>query len=419
MRNSIGCIIIFLVLAAQAKAQTNNLTGSPYSFFGLGLASNSNIGITNAMGNGGYALSGDGFINNNNPASYGSLGERNFLFDFGFLAEISDISTNSTSENRIAGSFSNVAFAASMTPNSAFGISLNPFSDVGYAVIGVESNIEGSFDTFSSNVFGSGGLNDLRLSLGSEWFGKLRTGAYLSYLFGVIEEREIIDASQDLPNESTLIVQERNFYNGLRVGFGLQYDLLPKLTLAAGAELNTSLSGTQDRTVEKTLDFTPSVVENTADVTLEDFELPAQLNAGLYFRPNNGLGLTLDFSKRFWDITEQEDNIGDFVDEESYSIGLHYAADPSSYQYRKRIQYRLGWNYRSGNLEVNANRIDQYGFSFGIGLPMGLRSASTLNITYRYGQRGAAEGVLVEERLHTLTVNFSLRDLWFGKRKIN
>jgi hypothetical protein len=42
-----------------------------------------------------------------------------------------------------------------------------------------------------------------------------------------------------------------------------------------------------------------------------------------------------------------------------------------------------------------------------------------LNFGYSYGQKGQVSNGLIKENYHTLTLNFSLEDLWFVKKKIN
>ena len=156
-------LITIATLPVGIFSQTNNLTGSPYSLFGLGVSTNSNIGINSSIGKGGYALEGNNFINNYNPAAFAVLAEKNFIFDVGILAEISTVASKNNEERRLAGNLSSVAIASSISKKSGFGLTLDPYSDVGYAVIGIESNIEGSFDNFSSSIFGSGGINNLKL----------------------------------------------------------------------------------------------------------------------------------------------------------------------------------------------------------------------------------------------------------------
>ncbi|WP_422082219.1 hypothetical protein [Ulvibacterium sp.] len=400
-------------------AQTNNLTGSPYSFFGLGVSTNSNIGKNSALGRGGYALSSDFLINHLNPAALGALGEKSFLFDFGFLTEFSTVANRNTEERRVAGNFSNLAIASSITPKSAFGLSVVPYSDVGYSLIGIDSNVEGSSDRFISNVFGTGSLNDLRLSYGSSLTDNLRAGAYVSYLFGAISERESVTALSGFINESTLTVSEENKYNGFRFGLGLQYAMLPNLTLGWSLNLPTTLSGTRDRLVDKTLDFIPTPVENETGLDVAAFDLPLEVGTGILFSPINAIHINLDYTLKLWNATDQRDNVGEFVDQNIYGIGIEYLKEDRSFNYLDRIRIRAGFNYDSGYLNINGNVIDAYSITAGLGIPLGARAQSMLNIGFSSSSRGSTQGILVEERLNTININLSLKDIWFLKRKIN
>ena len=74
--------------------------------------------------------------------------------------------------------------------NLGAGISLVPYSDVGYSILGVSTNVEGSNEIFESSITGLGGLNDMRLNLGYALGTKLRIGLSTSFLFGSIDENE-------------------------------------------------------------------------------------------------------------------------------------------------------------------------------------------------------------------------------------
>ncbi|GAB5475089.1 MAG: membrane protein [Maribacter sp.] len=402
-----------------AKSQLNNLTGSPYSLFGIGVSTNSNIGKNSALGKLGYALGSDFLINNANPASYGGLGEHAFLFDFGFLAELSSISDRSNDEARLASNFSNFAIASSITPRSSFGLSLVPYTNVGYSLLGIESNIEGSLDRFTSNLFGSGALNDFRFSYGNLVTEQLRLGVNFSYLFGLITESEIVNVRSGLMTTSTLNVQEQSNYNGFRMGLGLQYDIHPKLSLGWTVNLPTVLSGKQDRTVGKTLDGSRAPVENETDLDISSFSLPMEVGTGILLKANKKLNLNLDYSIRLWNATDQEDNVGEFTDQYVFGFGAEYIADDTSYKYWQRINLRAGFNYDTGYLKVSDNNIGSYGITAGIGFPLGLNSKSMVNIGFAQTNRGSTEGILVEERVNTVNINVSLKDFWFFKRKIN
>lgn len=405
--------IIIVLFPLMVVSQTSNLTGSPYSLFGLGVRTNSNIGKNSALGRGGYALEGKDFINNYNPAAFAAISEKNFMFDIGMLAELSTVASKNNEERRLAANISSIGMGSRINNNSGFGFTLDPYSDVGYAVIGIQSNIEGSFDSFNSSIFGSGGLNDLKFSYGYKINDYLNVGAGLSYLFGNINETERINAGT-----STLTVQETNRYNGVRLDLGVQGKLNDRFSLGARWSLPTSLNGKRDRNVAKTVDLIPSptIVENTNDENVDSFDLPLEISTGIAFKPMPSLTLNLDYTKNYWGATKQSDNIGNFIDQDIIAMGAEYMKDETSYKYWERIQFRAGFNYDSGYLKVNNESINGFSITSGIGFPIG---KSRLNISYAYRNSGSSDGILVQETFNTVNINFSLRDIWFLQRKIN
>ncbi len=395
-------------------AQTNSLTGSPYSLFGLGVQTNSNIGRNSALGEGGIALESDHLINTLNPASFTGISNKSFLLDVGFLGELNKVSTNDKDENRFSSNFSNLAMGFSLNEKSGMGLSMVPFTDVGYALIGIETNIEGSQDEFISNIFGSGGLNDLSLHYGYKIYDNLSLGMKTSFLFGAIDQTENI-----VFDETFLNVTEENFYNGFRLGLGLQYQIDHQYTIGFTTDFPTSLQGSQDRRVFKSLDFIPTDVEDENDLEIDSFKLPLELGFGAKTTFFNSLVVNLDYKGKLWGFTDQSDDIGDYVDQSIFSLGAQYRAKKVGLKYWQNIEFRAGFNYDSGYLKVNNQTIDNYGITAGIGFPISIRGGSMLNISYATGQRGTVSGILVEENFNMINVNLSLKDIWFRKLKFN
>jgi hypothetical protein len=67
---------------------------------------------------------------------------------------------------------------------------------------------------------------------------------------------------------------------------------------------------------------------------------------------------------------------------------------------------------------VNDVDINNFGITFGVGLPLG-RSLSNLNLGFELGKRGTTRADLVEENYLKINIGISLNDRWFRKRKIN
>lgn len=414
MKTSSYLILLICVCSKGSFAQTNNLTGSPYSLFGLGVQSNSNIGKNSGLGRGGIALNDPNLINNYNPASFSAIGEKSFLLDIGFLGELNNVENSSKDELRLSSNFSNLALAFSVNKRSGIGLSVVPFTDVGYSLIGIESNVEGSQDNFVSNITGSGGLNDLRLNYGYSLFDNFRIGLRSSYLFGSIKETESI-----LIGTSFLTVEEENYYRGFRFGLGVQYDIDEKYSIGFTTDFPTVLNGSQDRYVDKSLDFIGTNVEDEQGLDIQNFKLPMEIGFGISAKPTNGLTLNVDYKRSLWSFTDQRDDIGRFVDQSNVSFGAQYRARERGLKYWQNVEFRAGFNYDSGYLKVNNEIIDNYSFSAGIGLPISRSKLSTLNLSFTTGQRGSVQGILVEERFNLINVNLSLKDIWFRRIKFN
>ena len=394
----------------QIVAQNNNLTSSPYSLYGLGVSNRLNTGKTNTLGGTGIAMLSTNFINNLNPASYGSIPSNSFFYEIGIKAEKKLLTEGGDSESIINGNFYNLSLAFPISKNSGAGLTLLPYTTVGYEILGIETNIEGSDETFFSNITGSGGLNDLKLNYGFSITDKFRLGGFGSYLFGKIEEEEV-----DFIKNVIFETSESNYYKGFRFGVGLQFDLSNKISLGATVNSPTQLNGSQNKTVN-IQDSEPIIND---DFDLNSFELPLELGFGLHVKLNKNIFINIDYKRNFWDATKQTDFIGEYVDQDIFGIGAEYTPFKNAIKYWKRIQYRAGLNFDNGYLSMDGYRISNYSLSVGAGLPFRRQNKSMLNIGYSYGQKGLISDGLIQENYHTLTLNFSLEGIWFIKRKLN
>ena len=81
-------IVSATLLGLFGHSQSNNLTGSPYSLFGLGVESNSGTGRNSGLGKTGIALDGNYGINLYNPASFATLNSDEFILDLEALVSL-------------------------------------------------------------------------------------------------------------------------------------------------------------------------------------------------------------------------------------------------------------------------------------------------------------------------------------------
>ncbi|WP_419212151.1 OmpP1/FadL family transporter [Maribacter sp. X9] len=413
-RMKFGIIVFLLICTYHIEAQSEALTSSPYSLYGLGIINQTSIGKFNGLGYSGIAVKSAYELNNLNPASYALIPQNSFLYDIGVTGKTNQYSNKGTSDGKTTVNFSNLALGFRIMENLGAGITLVPYSDVGYSLVGISTNIEGSNETFESNINGLGGLNDLRLNLGYSVIDKLRVGLNASLLFGNIEENETFVYSST-SFEST----EKTNYTGARFGLGLQWDVTENLTLGSTVQLPTSINGQVKRSVLKNMYGTDITVEDEKTDNVSDFKLPLELGFGLSAKPFEEVTISADYKKNFWDATYQTENIGSYSNQDIYAIGLEYTKDPNSYKYAQKLRYRLGYNYDNGYLSISNTKIEGYNITAGIGIPTSRGTHSMINLSYSYGAKGIVKNVLVKENYHMLTLNLSLEDLWFVKRKIN
>ena len=120
------------------------------------------------------------------------------------------------------------------------------------------------------------------------------------------------------------------------------------------------------------------------------------------------------FSNRFVEIENST-----FEDASSVSVGGFFIPKYDSFNsYWKRIVFRTGFRFENTGLVVNNESIDEFGISFGLGLPVG-RLFSNANIGFEWGRRGTKNANLVEENFYNINLSLSLNERWFEKRKFN
>jgi Outer membrane protein beta-barrel domain len=408
-------ICFFLLFSTVIIAQSNSLSGSPYSLYGLGQINKTSTGKINGLGKSGIAMTSNTFINNSNPASFGSRPLERFYFDFGFKAETNLVTENGRKDSNTIANFSNISIAFPVSKKSGLGITLIPFSSVGYTIDDIKTNIEGSIYSYYTDIEGKGGINNFKLDYGYSLNNKLRLGLTGSVLFGQITQTEtnnIPIIANNAVSISVLRLYDENYYSGVRLGSGIQYDVSNKLSIGAIVNLPAILNGDKKRTAQSS---TQSLEVSNGKIA--DFELPLEIGFGFQSKIKEHFTFNLDYKKNFWNSTDQSDQLGNYVDQDFVGLGLEYAPKNKNPSFFNSLEYRAGFNYDNGNLEVNKQRVKNQDINFGIGIPLNNYSNSMINIAYSYGNKGQVTNGLVRENYHLFSINLSLEAIWFQKAK--
>ncbi len=434
-------IILALVCTSGMLAQQG--TSSPYSFYGIGSLKFKGTVENRSMG--GLSVYADSIhINVRNPASFtgnnlqvGPFNNESRPVTFTVGGEFSSNNLKTSGESAEA-STTTFDYLALSFPVGKFGVGfgLLPYSSVGYK-LDSNTDIDGE-PSLDNRYSGSGGVNRAFLSVAYQFNKDLSFGIESSYNFGKITN-SLIDFVYD--DEGNLLQYQSKETNesdlsGIRLNFGLRYSPMIKerlqLMLAATYAPKTNITSNNSRLFQ-TIVINPLngqegvVNEIEADLAGNNLEkttltLPAKtaFGAGIgrprkwFLGAEYSLLQTSQFSNRIFDIENAT-----FENASTFTLGGFFIPQYTSFsKYWKRVVYRAGIRFENTGLKINDETINEFGISFGVGLPVG-RLFSNANLGVEIGRRGTTNAGLVQENFVNFELSLSLNDRWFVKRKFN
>ncbi|GHA42857.1 membrane protein [Salinimicrobium marinum] len=402
-------LIVTILFTVITTAQEG--TSSPYSFYGIGL--NAFKGTVENRSMGGLSIYSDSIhLNLQNPAAYGGLRLTTYTVG-GSHSEIT--SKNSTAETNSTTTTLDYLAIGIPAGKFGFGFGLVPYSSVGYNLI---SRDEGN--GLATSFSGSGGLNRVFLSAGYEILDNLSIGVDANYNFGNIENENIL--VRDGVQYATVELN-RSEINGFAFNLGLNYEQM----LTEKLEFRASATYTPERDLTsrnvRTL-YTTAVRPDIIDVPLEDTELtlPSQYSVGAGIGRPRKWFLGAEYSNSEANRFNNRSFSREGAVYESYSkyrVGGFFIPNYNSLtSYFSRIVFRGGFRMEETGLNLQGESIDEFGISFGIGLPAG-RLFTNANLGVEYGQRGTTNAGLIQEDFFNVMISLSLNDKWFIKRKFD
>lgn len=447
MRNSLTVLIV-LCCVPFLKAQTN--ASSPYSSLGLGETSFFGGSYFQSLGGSSVAIIDSAQSNYFNPSSYASIAKGLPLFSMGVDYRNTQLSENGNSGNLSHANITHFSLIVPFANRFGLGFGLRPFSRIGYEID--DATYIGG-DSLFYEYNGSGGIQQafggLSVNLIKRKKHVLGVGANGNFLFGYTQN---YGRSYRLSGTSQkgLFIDNRLNYRGLTYDLGMNYTFMPNTnhTFTIGATYSPSQS--------------VNVKENRYDVFYTDYTLTATYDT-IYDNPagtgtatlagSYKLGLTYRFApdsdttKRrrlkpeilitgeygidSWSDYSREIggqvNSQNLLDATSIRFGLQYrphriAAERATVaKYYERMSYRVGFYSATLPYTVNGLQLNEFGTSFGIGLPVVLnRAVSSINLGVTYGQRGNGNINTIQENFWGINFGVNLSpgyDRWFRKYK--
>lgn len=404
----------FLFGNITLKAQNN--TSSPYSHFGLGELSQPVNGISSAMGGTNLAFRDFNSIDTYNPASLANLDSLKFIFNVGLTSKFTSINQKGESDMFHDNNFSQLSFGFRVSPTLSTAVALVPYTNVGYEINTIEK-VSGSAGTFNRSHRGEGGLNKFVLSNGIRLTKDLSLGINTSFLFGNNKTDEILTLTG---GSYVYDSQEQLISQGIYFDFGLQYTqrLSKDGELTFGAKFQPKQGVSSKRKMNVTnyqSGAGDTIYKNTLD--RGTFDVPMTYGAGLGYTYKKQLWIGADYLHEAWDETEIFKKSNEFKARDRYSIGMNYNAnDGYATKFWKKLSYRFGAFYDTGYIQVEKERIETKGVSFGVGLPLA-NGKGMINLSFEFGQMGTTENDNVREDYGRFTLELSLFERWFVKRK--
>lgn len=404
--------IIAILSAIIVKAQDQ--TSSPYSYYGIGLPLFNGTAENRSME--GMSMIGDSIhLNLQNPAGFGAL--QLTALSVGITQ---GYTTSKTSEAEAKTRHTAFDYLAVGIPTGKlnFGFGFLPHSSVGYQI---EQNANNSLSKYRGN----GGLDDLFLSVGYRIKKRLRVGISANYNFGNIENQSVL--FQDNIQYGTL-EENKSRLSGFQFNIGAQYEKLLKnkllLKTSANFKPESKLKSKNNRQIStialNTSGGTMPVVTKQVDLEDTNFNLPSEVRLGVGIGKFQKWFIGLDYQNigktEYKNTSFSSDNVV-FKSANAVRIGGFYIPRYNDItNYFKRITFRAGLRYQETGLNINQKDINEFGISFGLGLPAG-QYLSNFNIGVEYGQRGTTSAGLIKENFVNIFIGISFNDKWFRERR--
>lgn len=399
-------------------------TVSPYSFFGIGDLRS--VGTIENQMMGGLSMYTDSIhVNLRNPAAYGKL--RLTTYTLGLSLKEIRLETSDAQQNSNVSNLEYLALAFPAGRRLGFGFGIMPFSSVGYALFDESVNSNGS--NVLNEYLGEGGLDQVFFSTGLELTKNLHLGATINFNFGTLINNRV----QSVENVQLGTLDRRESrVSGFDFNYGGTYTpkITEKLTLFSSLTINTQANLVSEN--KETIGSFSTVNGREIEVFEVDLEAQGRKNTEIKIPTTFTLGLGIGQDKKWFvgaEYSMQElstfqnefinyENLA-YQDASTLSVGGYYVPNYNSFSsYLKRITYRAGLRYDKTGMIVNDKEINNFGITFGLGLPLG-RDFSNINLGFELGRRGTTMNNLVEESYFKVNLGLSFNSLWFQKRKIN
>lgn len=419
-------VIITIFISFGAFAQNSS---SAYSFFAIGDKNTASTVEQESMGGIGVAFSDNYHLNFSNPAANSKL----FFTTYSFAFSNKRLTAiNSTDKQKGANTdLTYLAMGVPLSPKGGMSFGLLQNSSVGYSLT---TNVFNTDEEFleATNFTGSGGTNKVFLGIGFEVIKDFSLGLQGNYIFGKIDNSIINQAlDANLATKYQTVTNAKGY--SLIGGFQYKSKINEKINLYLGGsfemENDTDTTG-KEYLYSVSLGTTESPRDTILNVSNEGVvRSPLKSTVGIGLGEINKWMAEIDYSFQnplmlMGSTFENASKIA-YDKYSKFALGGFYIPKFNSISsYWETVTYRAGIKFEKTGLMVDDSGlgndftpIDNFGISFGVGLPIG-NQLSNLNLGFEIGKRGETNNGLIQENYFNFRVGLSMSDKWFKKRKI-
>lgn len=412
-----------IVILGITSVRAQDRISSPYSRFGIGeLFGNTHVNYM-AMGGISQGVYNPLFVNTSNPASYTAFDSLSFVFDVSLHARFTNLSTLKASQTTDYASLGNLLFGFPVTGWWKASFGLQPYSATGYKM--TDYHTDSLFDNYRNVYDGSGGINQFYAGSSFDILRNLSIGINANYLFGTMKHSTATIFPDSLYRYNSKTVNSTRVHDFM-ISTGILYHKQLKKGFKFGIGgtfiAGTNLASTADRFSYTFTNSSSSVelIRDTLELTesaAENITMPMGVGAGFTFGKGNSWLVGADFKYTQWEDFKFSASPMPLKNNMQLALGGFYNPTTSTVSnYLQRVTYRAGIRYSDGFLELRNQRIDEFGISFGVGLPLP-RTSSTINLAVEVGSRGTKEQNLIKENYVKFTLGLSIFERWFVIRK--
>lgn len=455
----VAMVMAVVLMPSTVSAQTSSINAySPYSMYGPGELLTPGTVQMRSMGGVGIAVRALGQVNVLNPAAHSVVPSKSFLFDVSFdgthfrnnQAKYDSLGAKRDPAKTVYNTINihNIYLSFPVAKGLGASVSVAPYSSVGYKMSTISENEENWAD-IGRVMYGYGGegdISEVKFALGWEPWRNFSIGVAAKYYWGYIERNYTASITNVITGTGTYSSTngvDKYIVNNLKFQAGLQWNIIYTedeiLTLGATYDLGGRLNPEKQSYV-----YTNSVINSIQSHYLRqnidnvELRVPHQVGVGVFYR-NREFALGADYNYAAWGggNASYEENASAknvavrYIDTHDIKLGFELTPRSSDVRnYLNRMSYRAGIRLGNYYQTFGGQRINKLAVTLGVGLPVKVWGASSVNVGFEYGRMSSPNTIevgaqcvgLVTQNYYKISVGFSLfsadtSDYWFVRQK--